>query len=74
MAVIIQHDDDKDYKDIKVFNALGKKISLNEFASVNNNFKVKDFVMLYSENEFVIDVEIEFENSGRSYVFNNSFK
>lgn len=65
---------DKDYKDIKVFNTSGKQITLNEFASVDKNFKVKDCVMLYDQNEFLIDIEIEFENSERSYTFNKTYK
>lgn len=74
IAELTFNGNDKDYKDIKVFNASGKQITLNEFASVDKNFKVKNCVMLYDQNEFLIDVEIEFENSERSYTFNKTFK
>lgn len=74
MAELTYTGNDKNYKDIKVFNASGKMVTLNEFASVDKNFKVKDCVMLYDQTESVIDLEIEFQNEKRSYTFNKTFK
>lgn len=74
MAEMTQEDENAKYRNIKVFNTSGKKISINEFASVSKNFEVNDCVMLYSETEFVIDVEIEFEDANKTFVFNKTFK
>lgn len=76
MAEITTRYENPDNKDVSVFNTSGKKVSFNEFASFSENLKIKDYVLLYSENAYVIDIEFEFEfeNSGGIKVFKKTFQ
>lgn len=74
MAEITTRYENPDYKDVSIFNTNGKKVSFNEFASLGKDLKMNDYVLLYSENTYVIDIEFEFENSGGIKVFKKTFQ
>lgn len=74
MAEITTKNENPNNKDVSVFNTSGKKVSFNEFASLGKDLKIKDYVLLYSENAYVIDIEFEFENSGGIKVFKKTFQ